>query len=243
MIYVMADIHGSRRRFDSVMEQICLSREDTLYVLGDVIDRHVDGIRILRQLMEMPNARLTIGNHEYMMLQALTNYCDPPGGKSELDKAKHFRRWYRNGGTITHDYLKWIRREERERIFDFLRELPLRYDVEAGGVRYELVHAAPEDLYPAYGRDFSDSREFAVWKRWGKGEFPARDRVTVFGHTPTMYYQEADPLRIYRRDGVIDIDCGSGFPDGAGQRARPRGRLACLRLDDLAEFYSEEPEG
>lgn len=44
----MSDIHGNRRRFESVMKQIDLQPEDTLYVLGDVIDRYPDGIRILR---------------------------------------------------------------------------------------------------------------------------------------------------------------------------------------------------
>ena len=50
MIYVMSDIHGQKRRFDSVMKQINLQPEDTLYVLGDVIDRNPDGIKILRAL-------------------------------------------------------------------------------------------------------------------------------------------------------------------------------------------------
>ena len=45
MIYVMSDIHGSRRRFDAVMEQIKLTDEDTLYILGDVIDRGEHGRR------------------------------------------------------------------------------------------------------------------------------------------------------------------------------------------------------
>lgn len=45
MIYVMSDIHGQKRRFDSIMKQIKLQPEDTLYVLGDVIDRNPDGIK------------------------------------------------------------------------------------------------------------------------------------------------------------------------------------------------------
>ena len=73
MIYVMSDIHGQKRRFDSVMEQINLQPEDTLYILGDVIDRNPDGIRILRQIMAMPNAKMVLGNHEYMMLNAFPN--------------------------------------------------------------------------------------------------------------------------------------------------------------------------
>lgn len=33
MIYVVSDIHGNERRFRSVMKQIHLQHEDTLYVL------------------------------------------------------------------------------------------------------------------------------------------------------------------------------------------------------------------
>ena len=52
MIYVMSDIHGQKRRFDSVMKQINLQPEDTLYVLGDVIDRNPDGIKILQDAVK-----------------------------------------------------------------------------------------------------------------------------------------------------------------------------------------------
>ena len=76
MIYVMSDIHGHRRRFDSVKKQINLQPEDTLYILGDVIDRNPDCIRILQQLRAMPNVVMLLGNHEYMMLDALYNIPD-----------------------------------------------------------------------------------------------------------------------------------------------------------------------
>ena len=71
MIYVLSDIHGHEGRFASILKQINLQPEDTLYVLGDVIDRHPGGIRILRKIMAMPNAKMLLGNHEYMMLRAL----------------------------------------------------------------------------------------------------------------------------------------------------------------------------
>lgn len=71
MIYVMSDIHGNSERFNSVMEQINLQPEDTLYILGDVVDRFPDGIRILRKLMGMPNVKMLRGNHEQMMLRTI----------------------------------------------------------------------------------------------------------------------------------------------------------------------------
>ena len=59
MIYVMSDIHGQKRRFDSVMRQIGLRAEDTLYVLGDVIDRNPDGIGILEERQASATAAKT----------------------------------------------------------------------------------------------------------------------------------------------------------------------------------------
>ena len=71
MIYVMSDIHGQKRRFDSVMKQINLQPEDTLYVLGDVIDRNPDGIKLLRQIMAMPNGLIGFILAECRMLSIL----------------------------------------------------------------------------------------------------------------------------------------------------------------------------
>ena len=90
MIYVMSDIHGQKRRFDSVMRQIGLRAEDTLYVLGDVIDRNPDGIGILRRIMAMPNARMLLGNHELMMMNAL--YYPPRRMRTARDPTMNANR-------------------------------------------------------------------------------------------------------------------------------------------------------
>lgn len=54
--------------------------------------------------------------------------------------------------------------------------------------------------------------------------------MLIFGHTPTCYFQNKEPLCIWKTDNAIGIDCGAGFEDG---------RLSCLHLDDMREFYSE----
>lgn len=119
MIYVMSDIHGHRRRFDSVMKQINLQPEDTLYILGDVIDRNPDGIRILQQLRAMPNVVMLLGNHEYMMLDALYNIPDEEDGYADYLREKRLNLWYRNGGDVTHRYLKHIRKSVRQEILEY----------------------------------------------------------------------------------------------------------------------------
>ena len=47
MIYAMSDIHGQYELFRNLMEQIPLGKDDTLYVLGDVVDRGPDSMEYL----------------------------------------------------------------------------------------------------------------------------------------------------------------------------------------------------
>ena len=146
MTYVLSDIHGNLQRFESIMTQINLQTNDTLYVLGDVIDRYAGGIKILRQIMRMPNAKMLIGNHEYMMLNAI-GHCKDAVEEKENTNRREKRLWYRNGGMITHEQLKHYRKDIRAEIFDFIRQLPTNLEVEVNGVKYKLVHASPEENY------------------------------------------------------------------------------------------------
>lgn len=228
MIYVLSDIHGNERRFNSVLKQIKLQQEDTLYILGDVIDRHAGGIRILRRIMAMPNVKMLLGNHEYMMLRALGCPYD-----ENRDDGKAMEHWYRNGGKVTHNHLKRIRKSVRQEILDYLRGLPLNMDVAVNGEVFKLVHGAPVEQYNP-GFPYKNAIHYAVWKRLDAHDEYASGGILIFGHTPTEYYQDCIPMKIWYGAHMIGIDCGSGYPEGR------HGRLACLRLDDGKVFYSEE---
>lgn len=234
MIYVLSDIHGNERRFASILKQIDLQPEDTLYVLGDVIDRHPGGIRILRKIMAMPNAKMLLGNHEYMMLRALGDPYD-----DYADTGNAMEHWYRNGGKVTHRHWKRIRKSYRKEIVDYLKSLPLRFDIEVGGTKYKLVHGAPEESFDGDPK-YRNSTHFAVWKRLDISDTLPGDYTLVFGHTPTRHYQDNVPMEIWTDGCRIGIDCGSGYPEDGDNPNRKYGRLACLRLDDRKVFYSEE---
>jgi len=102
MTYILSDIHGNWKAFDSILEQIDLQPDDDLYILGDVIDRHPHGIAILHWIMAMPNAHMLLGNHEYMMLRALGFPYDGPEDIAGEDPAALRKLWYRNGGKVTY---------------------------------------------------------------------------------------------------------------------------------------------
>lgn len=237
MTYVMSDIHGDSVRFERIMKQINLQPNDTLYILGDVIDRNPDGIRILRKIMKMPNVKMLLGNHEYMMMDALVY---PPSDKvdkweREYAKLRKLRHWYENGGDVTHAYLKRIRKELRQEIFDYIDSLPLNIEVEVNGQKFLLVHAGVAANYGSPYYNYSDAREYAVWSRRSYTERIPEDTILIFGHTPTVNLHYVTPMEIWHKGNYIGIDCGACYDY--------MGRLACLRLDDLKEYYSEYYEG
>jgi serine/threonine protein phosphatase 1 len=151
-------------------------------------------------------------------------------------------RWYRNGGKVTHDYLKRIRKSLRTEIFEFLDKLPLNEEITVNGSRFILAHAAPVDLFEEYRSftNYESEKDFALWYRFNEFDTNPCDGTVIFGHTITHHFQQGEPLYIWHGPGLICIDCGSSTPEWDSPVSTRKGRLACLRLDDMKEFYSEE---
>ena len=213
MVYCISDIHGEYDRYLSMLELIHFTEEDTLYVLGDVIDRGKQGIETLLDIMGRANVQMLLGNHEYMCLATL-------GPDSEIGARQ---LWQQNGGSVTRsDLLFGAAKAHRAKILRFLSELPDHADITVGGREFHLVHGCP-----------ADNRSDRIWNRPENNEEAPLPGVTVIvGHTPTVYLNGDDgqPHRIWHGNGIIDIDCG------CGNKTELR-RLACLRLNDMKEFY------
>ena len=47
MIYAVSDIHGCYDKFLGLLDLIKFSDHDTMYILGDMVDRGKDGIKLL----------------------------------------------------------------------------------------------------------------------------------------------------------------------------------------------------
>ena len=218
MICVLSDIHGDVKAFDEILEKTGFSENDELYILGDVIDRGKDGIALLRRISEDPRVKMITGNHEYMMLNAL----------SAGIQSYEYSLWMRNGGLPTMQAFSSLEEHERRKLLRYLLSLPLEIDLTIQGRAYRLVHAAPSECMP---EGCGNKTEFCVWTRIDPRDEWLDGRIVLFGHTPTAYYGSELPMRIMRFENNIALDCGMAS-------GRPHGRLGCLRLDDMAEFYS-----
>ena len=221
MIYVMSDIHGCEARYRNILKQIRFTKQDQLYILGDVIDRGPDGLHILRETMKTDNITLLLGNHEYMMLETLSN----------PDDTDAMWLWFRNGGKITYEHFKHCTNAYRAEVLDYIRTLPIEIEVSVNGTDYVLVHGAPLSTFSGSSHS-NTAKEHAVWIRLGRNTPLFDDKMVIFGHTPTHHYTYDFPMAIWHGRDKIGIDCGCAWGK--------EGRLGCLRLDDMREFYSEE---
>ena len=89
-----------------------------------------------------------------------------------------------------------------------------------------------EESYDALTSKYNSVTQHAVWFRESHKQKIPDDTILVFGHTPTIYYQYDRPMKLWREGNYINIDCGAGYGS--------EGRLCCLRLDDMKEYYSEK---
>lgn len=223
MHYVMSDIHGDMNAFAKIMSMIDLQRNDRLYILGDVIDRGEYGIELLQTIRDIPNCTLLMGNHEYMMINALRN----------PDKKRLMRIWENNGCDHTYASFKVLSEEQQEEMLVYLESLPIQIEITVDGDTYILVHAAPKELFEAENWKYKTKKEFSLWHRITKYAVMPEGKTVIFGHTPTkmLYYSYDKRMHIFRDTGCIAIDCGCSYYGFGGQ-------LGCLRIEDMTAFYS-----
>ena len=231
--YVMGDVHGEYDKFMELLNIIDFKDEDTLYLIGDVIDRGPHPVKVLQKLMEMPNAIPILGNHELMALQCMSFLMQEITEKTimELDEETldYFWTWQQNGNDTTlYEYYQ-LDKEERQEILDFLGEFLIYEELEVNGKHYLLVHAGLGNYSPDKDMDEYTIDEL-VWDRADFNEKYYDDVYVVSGHTPTQLIEgNPNPGKIYRANNHIAIDCGSCFKNG---------RIAVICLDTGEEFYS-----
>lgn len=229
MTYVLSDIHGKIKPYHRMLKKIDFCDSDTLYILGDVIDRNVSGITLLKEIMDKPNIHLLLGNHEYMMREFL-----------KLDPELNFNEWILkmdewcnlNGGWMTYNAFFNESQRTKDKIIAYLNELPENVEITVQGRRILLVHAAPTFLYNESMAGVKSETEFAVWNRIAPGsgiDFP--QDLLICGHTPTIFLSGIFPMEILQEGKIMWIDCGCAYGTDQG------GRLACVRLETEERFY------
>lgn len=213
--YAIADLHGNGKIWDKVKS--ILTENDKCYILGDMIDRGLDGYRMMREALSDKRFIYLCGNHEEMFANALAFYPESLGSHA-------FNLYISNGGSQT--WIDWERKEGRGSYEDkilcrILRNLPLVEEyTNPEGYTFLLSHA---------GWDFAEgvkphSKASCLWDRehFLKPTLVSipENYIMVHGHTPVQYMKEHGwdgeiGAFFYDDCKKINLDMGTPFSKAA----------------------------
>ena len=227
MIYVISDLHGRYDLYEKMLRKINFSDSDTLYVLGDYVDRGSDGCKIILDVADRKNVISIMGNHDLLALYMLSRLSRPLKPGEESDLAEIIGAWLMDGGKPTLDAFRALSAVEQKLVLGTIDSFRNYAEVKVGGREYVLCHGALHGYRP--DRPLGDyTLEELVFHRtdYSKPIFSG-NKFLVTGHTPTAAIEGATSGKIYHANNYIAIDCGAVFDLGLG----------CLCLDTLEEFY------
>jgi serine/threonine protein phosphatase 1 len=210
--YIISDIHGEFLKFKNALTKVKFSKSDTLFILGDMIDRGMDSKAVLDLIIRLRNAGFNVncllGNHEKMFVDSRSDFAI-------------YMKWLKVGGSQTLSSFLTANIENVPDIyFNFINSLP--YYIEYND--YIFVHAG---LDMSNQNPFED-RHSMLWLRdWSTvyDENWLNERTVIHGHTP----MNRDNIEQQVRDGkkVIGID------NGAFLSNKGNGGLCILHLESM----------
>lgn len=223
MIYVVSDIHGCYHTFMELLNKISFSKDDTIICLGDIIDRGLHNLKLLDMFIENDNMILIKGNHEFFYECWIQSFLSE-------------KEWAGFGGRTTIDELKQISKNDILDYYFFIKNLPLYYECND----FIMSHNGFNSTFP-FVKDNNGVIlvKETIDKQWATHPYNfiissdihrklpniQLNKRLIVGHYPTPFLGSDS---IIHKPQYIAIDGGATYKNG---------KLACLRLDDLAEFY------
>lgn len=201
--WVITDIHGCAKTFEALLHKINYNREDTLYLLGDYVDRGPDSKGVLDLIIQLTQSKHKIhcllGNHEVMMLQAVHN--------PDTKEARHWKRFI-GGAETLRSFGATKPHEVDESYIHFIEGMSYYFEVGP----YILTHAGLNFSVPDPLMDI----DAMLWIRgeqninfaWLNG------RIVVHGHTPLPLERVQNSVRRMDEHPIVDIDSGCVYDRG-----------------------------
>ena len=262
--YVISDIHGCFDEFQTMLEKIRFSAEDTLYLAGDYIDRGKQSYEMLRWLEKVPeNVKPIKGNHDVEFAanvsimvqvdQAKELMTDPLSNADTcalFDRVlylQHKRNLDSGGYFDYYGTMKELLIREKVTLHDLcvwaamIDEFPFFYRFPMNERDCIVVHAGYIEEEDAGKAGYEDPEGFYLYAREeAVKDGGIKNGLIIAGHTPTIargteFYNDGEVFRY--RDPVRDCvfyDIDCGC---VFYELDPAATMACIRLEDEEIIY------
>lgn len=192
MTYFISDIHGEYELFCRLLYKIKFSNNDVLIVLGDMIDKGNESIRVLKKIYSMDNAICILGNHEYDFLKFYR--AKMRNAVSDFDEILNELQAYfpNERSRLSWELLDWLDGLPRYIVTDKYIGVHAGVPLEKDGTIKPIEQATTEQL--VYDRNFKNPTTTVN-----------DTRTVLYGHTPTSYLNGTGKIIAYPRKS------GSGY--------------------------------
>lgn len=228
-VYACSDLHGQYELWQHIRDY-CLP-EDTIFFLGDAIDRGTDNLRTFSELLSDERVTFIKGNHENMIENYGKQFL-----KTKIETAD-ISLWMLNGGENTLTSLCQMEKEKLDYMFKAIDNMPHKaIYTNKNKKRIHLSHAGETIGKKQEKIDYLWNRNH-IFDTWDK---KYDNDIVVHGHTPvqkilydsnpqllTEHFAKNPKIICYADNHKIDIDLGSFFSHTA----------VLLDLDTLTPIY------
>lgn len=225
MIYVMSDLHGCYEKYMAMLEKIRFSENDTLYILGDVVDRGEGGIKILQDMMRRKNIKPLLGNHDDWTLKILRMLKNPKTETLSKADMSLLQAWLSDGGKPTFTAFAGLSEEEQQNILTYLDSFGL----------YEVLTVGGNKFFWRTASQANERCKISPQERQRTSLSPSRNMKKNTSRTPIS--SQGIPRRaLLTETAAAESGTETATSPSTAVFDNP---LACLYLDTMEEFYVE----
>lgn len=220
--YVLTDIHGCLKTFEGLIKKIGFSKNDQLFLLGDLIDRGPNSKGVIDYIWKLQSDGYDVacirGNHDQMMLSA-------------FQRMDWQRTWLINGGwTTVESFQANTLNDIPNQYFYFIKHMDFFIEVD----NFILVHAG---LNCMTENPLEDTEAMMWIRNWYKDIDYSwlKDRIIVHGHTPIAKEKAIEMFDNVSDQQYLNLDTGcvyKGKKDG-------QGFLTCLNMTTKELIFQE----
>jgi len=210
--FAFGDIHGCYHTFSSIITELKITREDQIFLLGDMINRGAYSKETLDYIIDNREKGCQIfpvrGNHEEVIINHLEKFSET---------------FYFHAMKSDLVFMFDKKGKVHEKYVDFFTQLPYFIELDVA----LLVHAG----FNFKKKPFEDTYDMITIREFKVDNEILNGKRIIHGHTPIHINTILDS--VLNKSPVINIDNGCVLT----RKTKGKGNLVCLNIDTLEIIY------